>query len=993
MNINTPASHSACCAANKSHVIRAVFLLAALLLPVGPVSSAQAAGLTFDGINDYVTFGPAPGLGASTFTIETWFKRTGAGATANTGTSGLYAVPLVTKGRGEADGSNVDMNWFLGLSGDKLAADFEDVATGLNHPVTGATSVSMNVWHHAAAVYDGTTWRLYLDGLLDATNTAGATPRFDSIQHAALGTALNSGGIQEGAFAGVLAQARVWNDARDQAQIAEGMNVLYAAGTPGLLGQWALDETSGTVANDSSGHNLSGTLMNGPLWGDFAPTTVKIVKGPWLQNVTAQSVVVMWETQMASSTRVDYGPTDALGAFVEEVTPRTIHGITLPDLAPNARYYYRVTSGDVSNAINSFISAPGDATVPFRFVAYGDTRSNPGAHKAVVDSILRSGPDFVLHVGDFVNSGRIYSEWEPQYFTPAADMLKGTPLFPALGNHEFSGTGQIWYYDFFSVPDNGVSGYGEHFYGFSYGAARFIGLSACEGCDSFASGTPQYNWLLGQFTSPEFINAKWRIVWMHNPPFTSTQQDNTVDQALRAVLVPLFEQYGVDVVFSGDDHFYRHTLVNGIHYIVTGGGGAPLHAVGTPMAGAEPLYAESAQEHCVIDVTPATFQCWAVRTNGTIMDSFSLVKDATAPAISDVAATDITANSAKITWATDEAANSLVRYGTTAAYDSTASAAAMVTAHAITLTGLQPQTTYYYEVVSADFAGNSSSQAELSLTTLAGNHPPVADSQEVSTPEDTALQVVLTGRDADNDALTLAVLTSPSHGSLTGTAPNLTYTPALDYNGTDSFTFKVNDGYLDSAPATVTIAVSAVNDAPVADDQTLTTTAATPLSLTLTATDVDSAPLTYLLVTFPGHGTLNGTAPNLTYTPEAGFTGADSFTFNANDGLLESQQATVQITVTAVPPQAPSRLTATAVSKSQIDLKWVDNSADETGFKVQRSSDNVAFTTVGTVESGVTAYSSTGLAANRQYFFRVCAFNSAGDSAFSNTAKTRTLKK
>ena len=136
-------------------------------------------------------------------------------------------------------------------------------------------------------------------------------------------------------------------------------------------------------------------------------------------------------------------------------------------------------------------------TLPFRFVAYGDTRSYPADHAAVMRSIVRSDPDFVLHVGDQVNSGRIYAEWEPQYFTPAANMFKGMPLFPVMGNHEFSGTERIWYYDFFSVPDNGLSGYGEHFYAFTYGCVRFIGLSACEGgCDSFTAGTPQYNWLV-----------------------------------------------------------------------------------------------------------------------------------------------------------------------------------------------------------------------------------------------------------------------------------------------------------------------------------------------------------------------------------------------------------------------------------------------------------------------------------------------------------------
>ena len=156
-------------------------------------------GLRLDGVSKRVTFGAAPGLGAATFTIETWFKREGPGVSLSTGTGGLpAAIPLVTKGRGEADGSNLDMNYFLGINGTTrvLVADFEDAATGLNHPVQGVTAICDNVWYHAAATYDGTTWRLYLNGQLETTLVVGAfTPRADSIQHAALGTAMTSTGV------------------------------------------------------------------------------------------------------------------------------------------------------------------------------------------------------------------------------------------------------------------------------------------------------------------------------------------------------------------------------------------------------------------------------------------------------------------------------------------------------------------------------------------------------------------------------------------------------------------------------------------------------------------------------------------------------------------------------------------------------------------------------------------------------------------------------
>ena len=135
---------------------------------------------------DYVTFSAAPGLGVSIFTLETWVKRDGAGVATSTGSGGVVAIPLVTKGMAEADGTNQDMNYFLGIQStdNRLVADFEDAATGLNHPVIGATAISSGVWHHVAATYDGTTWTLYLDGVADATLAVGSfSPRAD-IQHA-----------------------------------------------------------------------------------------------------------------------------------------------------------------------------------------------------------------------------------------------------------------------------------------------------------------------------------------------------------------------------------------------------------------------------------------------------------------------------------------------------------------------------------------------------------------------------------------------------------------------------------------------------------------------------------------------------------------------------------------------------------------------------------------------------------------------------------------
>src|SRR5207253_725817 len=105
------------------------------------------------------------------------------------------------------------------------------------------------------------------------------------------------------------------------------------------------------------------------------------------------------------------------------------------------------------------------------------------------------------------------------------------------------------------------------------------------------------------------------------------------------------------------------------------------------------------------------------------------------------------------------------------------------------------------------------------------------------------------------------------HGTLSGTAPALTYTPAANYNGPDTFTFKANDGTLDSNAATVTITVTAVNDAPVSSDQAVATDEDTAKAITLSATDIEGSALTYAVVSGPAHGTLSGSAPSLMYTP------------------------------------------------------------------------------------------------------------------------------
>lgn len=259
-------------------------------------------------------------------------------------------------------------------------------------------------------------------------------------------------------------------------------------------------------------------------------------------------------------------------------------------------------------------------------------------------------------------------------------------------------------------------------------------------------------------------------------------------------------------------------------------------------------------------------------------------------------------------------------------------------------TGLMTLITEYDFQNTFDHPGNSafvegrlkiSRDGNLLFATVAGgvryirinNTAPTANSQSVNTTEDTSVGVTLSGSDPGGDPLTYVVVANPAHGALSGTAPNLTYTPAANYSGSDSFTFKVNDGDLDSSLATVSISVSPVNDPPVANAKTVTTQEDTAANVTLTASDPDGNPLTYSVVTPPQHGALGGTAPSLTYTPAANYNGPDSFTFKVNDRTVDSASALVSITITSVndaPVADPQSVTTDEDSPANITLTGSD---------------------------------------------------------------------
>jgi len=226
-------------------------------------------------------------------------------------------------------------------------------------------------------------------------------------------------------------------------------------------------------------------------------------------------------------------------------------------------------------------------------------------------------------------------------------------------------------------------------------------------------------------------------------------------------------------------------------------------------------------------------------------------------------------------------------------------------------------------------ANDGQLDSNTATVTITVNDAPVATDDAYSTDEDVTMNIAAAGVltndvDIDSTVITAIKVTDPAHGTLSLNADgSFVYTPSTNWNGVDTFTYKANDGALDSNIATVTITVIPVNDAPVADTQSVITDEDTTKVITLTGMDLDGDSLTYSVVDNPLHGSLTGSGSSLTYTPQANFIGADSFTFKVNDGQLDSSPATIAITVSASPVAPLADFTATP---NYLSVQFTDHS-------------------------------------------------------------------
>jgi acid phosphatase type 7 len=192
---------------------------------------------------------------------------------------------------------------------------------------------------------------------------------------------------------------------------------------------------------------------------------------------------------------------------------------------------------------------------------YGDSRTNHDVHQRIVDAMNRLKPAAVFHCGDLVENGLKPEEWDT-FNAITATLRQGSEFYPALGNHEFNSP---LYFANFVLPGN------ERWYWVGIDGIHFVVLDT--GSD-LRVGSEQYNWLEELLAGID--PADLVVSVFHHPPFSAGPHIPDEKKLLESI-VPLFEKYDIDLVFSAHDHAYQRFSRNRIQYVVSGGGGAPLH--------------------------------------------------------------------------------------------------------------------------------------------------------------------------------------------------------------------------------------------------------------------------------------------------------------------------------------------------------------------------------------------------------------------------------
>ncbi len=333
----------------------------------------------------------------------------------------------------------------------------------------------------------------------------------------------------------------------------------------------------------------------------------KLAKGPVVQNVQTDRATLTWVTSKPSGTIRKTGVEGAVNVSESEY-----HQLELTGLEPGTSYVWNLNEGGVE-ARACFTTAPG-TNAPFTFVVFGDTRTRHEVHRKAEEKVLAEKASFVLHTGDLVSNGNRAQDWD-KFFEIERDLLANVPFYPTPGNHEQNAD---VYYKYFSFP-----GGNGHRYSFNWSTAHIV----CIDSNGIGDSTQEKSAFLQEeveWLSQDLSRNKKPLtfVFMHHPLYTAVEKRRSSAAELAAEIEPALIAGGVTAVFAGHDHNYQHHLKSGIHYIVTGGGGAPLYDVSPiPEVTIKTLKTENFVR---VRVDGNTAKVEALDLDGNVIDSFDL---------------------------------------------------------------------------------------------------------------------------------------------------------------------------------------------------------------------------------------------------------------------------------------------------------------------------------------------------------------------------------
>lgn len=327
-----------------------------------------------------------------------------------------------------------------------------------------------------------------------------------------------------------------------------------------------------------------------------ATTTVKITKAVSLHAVTRSGIVVFLITDVPVRATVDYGVQSTAENTLTEATATTRHVIPLRNLAADTRYQYAVRAGTAS-ASGSFWTAPDPASPPkpFRFAVVGDSRGH-AVWQQVASQVLAKQPRFVLQTGDNNNDLGSAANWA-DYYNKGAALFAQVPVFAAQGNHD---TGSN--YSVYNLAPQSSSG-SDLYYAFVYGNAGFVGFN------TNSSSSTQASWVKNALAT---LSGGPLFAFHHHPLYScgSHGSSSTLQSLYRAA----FESAKLTVDFTGHDHdLILWSTINGVRYVVSGGGGTSLYA----LSGCQGPFASKSYGFLIVEVNGSNVVQTFYDQNGT----------------------------------------------------------------------------------------------------------------------------------------------------------------------------------------------------------------------------------------------------------------------------------------------------------------------------------------------------------------------------------------